>query len=112
MNPVTATQPIRDRAWLAYSLAVLLSFAALWVRLELGELFQHSPFLLFLIAVAVSAFLGGRGPGIVAAIISGLLADYYMIQPVGSFAILWPQGAIAMGAFVLVSATVIFLIHG
>jgi signal transduction histidine kinase/CheY-like chemotaxis protein len=112
MNPVTATQFIRSRPWLAYPLAILLSVLALWVRLRLGALFEHSPFLLFLIAVAISAFVGGLGPGIAAAIASGLLADYYMVPPVGSFAINWPQGWIAMGAFTLVSATVILLIHG
>jgi signal transduction histidine kinase/CheY-like chemotaxis protein len=112
MNPVTATQPIRAKAWLAYPLAILLSVLALWVRLKLGGLFEHSPFLLFLIAVAVSAFVGGLGPGIVAAIVSGLLADYYLVPPVGSLAVSWPQGWIAMGAFILVAATVILLIHG
>jgi signal transduction histidine kinase/CheY-like chemotaxis protein len=112
MNPVTATQFIRSRAWLSWPLAILLSVLALWVRLRLGTLFEHSPFLLFLIAVAISAFVGGLGPGIAAAIASGLLADYYMVPPVGAFGFTWPQGWIAMGAFTLVSATVIFLIHG
>jgi signal transduction histidine kinase/CheY-like chemotaxis protein len=112
MNPVTATQGIRARAWLSYPLAVGLSVLALLVKLRLGSLFDHSPFLLFLIAVSVSAFIGGLGPGVLAAITSGLLADYYLIPPVHSFAVSWPQGAIAMGAFVLVSVTVILLIEG
>src|ERR1041384_356751 len=112
MNPVEATQSIRERRWLGYALAVALTLVALWVRLQAGGLFQHSPFLLFLIAVALSAFLGGLGPGVLAALLSALLADYYLIPPLHDFALAWPQGAIQMGAFVLVAITIILLIHG
>jgi signal transduction histidine kinase/CheY-like chemotaxis protein len=112
MNPVTATQWIRARAWLSYPLAILLSVLALLAKLQLGGLFDHSPFLLSLIAVSVSAFLGGLGPGILAAITSGLLAAYYLIPPLDSFAMSWPQGWIGMGAFILVSVVVILLING
>jgi len=112
MNPVTATQPIRARSWLAYPLAVALSVLALVAKLKLGGLFDHSPFLLSLIAVSVSAFLGGLGPGILAALTSGLLAAYYLIPPIHSFAMTWPQGWIGMGAFALVSGVVILLING
>jgi signal transduction histidine kinase/CheY-like chemotaxis protein len=112
MNPVTATQPIRARLWLAYPLAVLLSVIALLAKLQLHGMFDHSPFLLSMIAVSVSAFVGGLGPGIVAAIASGLLAAYYLIPPLDSFSMAWPQGWIAMGAFALVSFVVILLIQG
>ena len=112
MNPVTATQPIRSRPWLAYPLAILLSVLALWTKLQLGGLFEHSPFLLSLIAISVSAFVGGLGPGIAAAFTSGLLAAWYLIPPTHSFALTWPQGWIAIGAFALVSFVVILLIHG
>src|SRR6218665_520244 len=90
MNPVTATQPIRARAWLAYPLAFLLS----------------------LVAVSVSAFVGGLGPGILAALTSGLLAAYYLVPPLQSFAIGSPEGWIGTGAFALVSGVVILLING
>ncbi len=112
MNPVTATQPIRSRAWLSYPLAILLSMLALLVKLRLGGIFDHSPFLLSLIAVSVSAFVGGLGPGIVAAVTSGLLAAYYLLPPAGGFALTWPQGWIGIGAYALVSAIVILLING
>jgi signal transduction histidine kinase len=112
MNPVTATQWIRARPWLSYPLAILLSVLALVAKLQLGGLFEHSPFLLSLIAVSVSAFIGGLGPGIAAAIVSGVLAAYYLVPPTHSVVIAWPQGWIAMGAFTLVSATVILLING
>jgi signal transduction histidine kinase/ActR/RegA family two-component response regulator len=112
MNPVSATQPIRARKWLSYPIAVLLCVLALWARLELGGLFVHSPFLLFMVAVALSAFLGGIGPGVVAALVSGLLADYYLLAPTESFGLIWPQGWVAMGIYLTVAATVIALING
>lgn len=103
MNPVSATQWIRARRWLSYPIAIALALLALWARLQLGGLFDQAPFLLFMLAVALSAFLGGVGPGLVAAILSGLLADYYLLQPIGSFALLWPQGWVAMGIYAAVS---------
>src|SRR5437868_14309936 len=112
MNPVTATQWIRARAWLTYPLAILLSLLALVTKLQLGNLFEHSPFLLSLIAVSISAFMGGVGPGIVSALTSGVLAAYYLVPPVHSFSVAWPQGWIGLGAFTLISATVILLING
>jgi signal transduction histidine kinase/ActR/RegA family two-component response regulator len=112
MNPVAATQAIRARRWLSYPVALLLCGLALWARLELGGLFVQSPFLLFMIAVALSAFLGGVGPGLLAAVVSGILADYYLIAPTGSLALIWPQGWVAMGIYFLVAGTVIVLING
>ncbi len=112
MNPVSATQWIRTRAWLAYPLAVLLPVLALLARLQLGALFDRSPFLLSMVAVSLGTFLGGLGPGVVAAIVSGLLAAYYLIPPVDSLAMVWPDGWIGMGIFALVAAVVILLING
>jgi signal transduction histidine kinase/CheY-like chemotaxis protein len=111
MNPVAATQPIRARKWLSYPIAVLLCALALLARLELGGLFEHSPFLLFMVAVALSAFLGGVGPGMLAAVVSGILADYYLIPPVGTLGLIWPQGWLAMAIYAGVSAIVIMLIN-
>jgi signal transduction histidine kinase/ActR/RegA family two-component response regulator len=106
----SATQALRRRPWLGYPAAILLSLAALWARLALAGLFEHSPFLLFIIAVALSAFLAGLGPAILAAIVSGLLADYFLLQPVGSLGLVWPQGWIAIAIYAGVAAIVIMLI--
>ena len=110
MNPVTATQWIRDRAWLSYPLAVILSGLAVLAKLQLGGLFDKSPFLLCMVAVSLATFLGGLGPGIVAGLISGLLAAYFLIPPIGSFAMVWPEGWIGIGIFSLVAIVVVLLI--
>ena len=112
MNPVTATQWIRARPWLTYPLAILLSIFAILAKLQLGGLFDRSPFLLSMLAVSISAFVGGLGPGVVAAIASGLLAAYYLVPPLHSFAMVWPEGWIGMGIFAFVAVIVILLIKG
>jgi signal transduction histidine kinase/ActR/RegA family two-component response regulator len=110
MNPVTATQFIRDRFWLGYPLAVALSLAALGLRLQLGPTLSGFPFLTFFVAVVLSAFLGGTGPGIVAAILSALFADYYLMPPIHSLSLIWPSGWIAMGFFLFTTAFMVALI--
>ena len=45
------------------------------------------PSLAFVAAVMVTVHVGGKGPGILAFLIAGLLLDFYYIPPVGSFSI-------------------------
>ena len=49
--------------------------------------FEHAPVSLFLVAVMLSAWYGGLGPGLVSVLVSLLLADYFFIQP---YFALWP----------------------
>jgi signal transduction histidine kinase/CheY-like chemotaxis protein len=111
MNPVTATQPIRTRAWLSYPLAVLLSVAALGLRTQLGDTLSGFPFLTFFVAVVLSAFIGGVGPGLTASILSALFADYYLMPPLHSLSLTWPSGWIAMGFFLFTTGFIVFLIN-
>ncbi len=66
----------------------MLSLFALLARWALGDAFPPGfPFLTFFPAVVLSAFLFGRGPGILSALLCGLLAWYFFIPPVMSFAL-------------------------
>jgi signal transduction histidine kinase/CheY-like chemotaxis protein len=111
MNIVDLSRPIRSRPWLAYSLAIALSLGARWIRIEIGDALAGFPFLTFFGAVVFAAFLGGLGPGLLAAGLSGLLANYYLIEPAGSLALDWPSGWIAMGFYVGTTATIVALMH-
>ncbi|HYD14089.1 MAG TPA: response regulator [Allosphingosinicella sp.] len=111
MNPVTATQYTRDRAWLGYPLAILFSLAALGLRIQLGDTLSGFPFLTFFVAVILSAFLGGAGPGLTAAILSALFADYYLMPPLHSLSLAWPSGWIAMGFFLFTTGFIVVLIN-
>jgi len=111
MNLVIATQGIRARRWPGYMLALLLCLVSLWVRLRIGAALDGYPFITFLPVVVIVAFVGGLGPGALAAILSGLLARYYLIDPVGSLLPSWPSGWLAMGFYAFTTAIVVGLTH-
>ena len=80
---------LRDRqklpALLRWGIAVGSCLLAVAVnRLISDGLF---PSLAFVAAVMVTVHVGGKGPGILAFLIAGLLLDFYYIPPVGSFSI-------------------------
>jgi two-component sensor histidine kinase len=76
---------LQERQALAYATALALSGLAWWVRWELDAAFPPGfPYLTFFPAVIVTAFLFGRGPGTLSAIVCGLLAWYFFIPPIHS----------------------------
>ena len=112
MNFFAATDVIRSRPWIGYPLAVGLSLAALWIRFGAGDLLVGFPFLTFFSAVVLSAFLGGLGPGVLAAVLGGLLSNYFLIPPEGDLRLTWPSGVIAMGFYVFTVTVIVGLIQG
>ncbi|MGA3089791.1 MAG: ATP-binding protein [Terriglobales bacterium] len=70
-----------------YALAIAVVFVALALSLALQVPFGNPFWLFFPIAVIVSTWFGGRGPGWVAVIFSTLAVLYYFIPPVRSFAV-------------------------
>ena len=71
--------PLRKTA--RYALALILVLIALWIELALTAgrgAYTLAPFSL---AVAVSAWSGGVGPGVFALIVSLAVLDYYLIEP-------------------------------
>lgn len=101
----------RDRHVLRYAIAVLLSLAALWVRVFLDGVFDGYPFLTFFPAVLLAALLGGLGPGLMAMILCGLLAQYFLIGPKHSLEIAEPSGWIALGIYGATAAGMVGLVH-
>ena len=102
---------LADRRWLAYLLILLLSGLAWAIRLVLDNVFPPGfPYLTFFPAVILSSFLFGRGPGIVSAVVCGLLAWYFFIPPAYSFG-LQRGTAVALLFYVGVVSVDIALIH-
>jgi diguanylate cyclase (GGDEF)-like protein len=64
-----------------YGLAVLLGVLALVLMVLLRPLMEHSIFLLFVAAVAISALYGGLGPGLMATLLSALAANFFFLPP-------------------------------
>nr|WP_277923660.1 DUF4118 domain-containing protein [Sphingomonas sp. TREG-RG-20F-R18-01] len=104
--PLLGTRPI-----VRYTLAAALSVGACGLRSGLDPWFPPGfPFLTFFPAVILSAFVLGRGPGILSAILCGLMAWYYFIPPFFSFNI--GQGTTtALGFYVAVVVVDITLVH-
>ncbi|HET6976389.1 MAG TPA: ATP-binding protein [Pyrinomonadaceae bacterium] len=62
-----------------YSLAVVSVAAALFITSSLVKYTDITP--LFYAAIVVSAWFGGRGPGLLAVVLSELAIDYYLVEP-------------------------------
>lgn len=96
--------------WRGYAAAVALSLTGLVTRWALGDAFPPGfPFLTFFPVVVLSGFLFGRGPGILSAVLCGLLSWYFFIPPYLSFA-LAPGAGLALGFYVGVVAVDLLLI--
>ena len=70
------------RRLLPYGIALVLSLTALAVRLLLSPLLEADvPFLTFLGAVILSAWIGGTGPALFAVALSAILANFCCMPP-------------------------------
>lgn len=101
---------LRGQPGAAYALTALFIFLGWAVRWLLDPAFPPGfPYLTFFPVVILSAFLFGRGPGIFAAVICGLLAWYFWIPPFHALTV--TRGTIvAMGFYTFVVAVDIALI--
>ena len=74
------------RALPGYVLAILLVAISLGVRLLLSPWMRaHANFFVFTPAVMLSAWYGGFGPGLLCTVVATVVADYFLIEPVGQF---------------------------
>src|SRR5262245_48657188 len=97
---------LRERPLYGFGLSLLLTAGAICLRLLLPDL---PPFLTLYPAVLLSAFVGGRWPGILAMLIGAIGAWYLFLAPARSFTLnSWDVAALV--GFVTVSSLIIFVI--
>ncbi len=97
--------PAASGAIVHYAVAILAVAAAVVGGLLADRLLQTAPFVsLFLCAILFAAWLGGAGPGLLAAGLSILAFEYYFIPPADSFAVQ------ALPRLVLFAMTALFVI--
>jgi PAS domain-containing protein len=65
------------------------------------------PFIFFFPAVAIAAWFGGLGPGILAVALSALAANWFFTAPTHTFTIASTYDALALGAFLLASMLIV-----
>jgi len=99
-----AESSLRDGSWrnavARYLSAVVLVAAASLLRGYLVRRFGPLPtFVTFYPAVFLIAGTGGRGPGILATVLSALAADYWFISPVGRIGDWATNDLLALGIF-------------
>ncbi len=109
-RPAALASLLLGRPVLGYLFAFATFGLALLLRVKLiGVLPPGLPFITFLPAILLIAFLAGRGPAILASIVSGLTAWYLFISPTNSF-VMTPQIALALLFFwgvVAIAVTII-----
>ena len=67
---------------------------------------------LFFIGVLIVALLGGVAPAALSAVLSGLLLNYFLVDPRGTFTISDPDSAITIVVLLLVAVAVAALVDG
>jgi len=70
-----------------YAVAVVLTAVALGIARWLDVHLESAPVSLFLCAVMLSAWLGGVGPGLLAAALCAAAFSYYFVSPIFSLAV-------------------------
>jgi two-component system, sensor histidine kinase PdtaS len=87
----------------SYIFAVLTVAAAVLVTWLLPPLYEHTPLALLFAAVAVSAWYGGLGPGVLATVVGALTLRSVVLPPTSSLIVdSWDDVAI-LGIFALVA---------
>jgi len=85
-----------------YAIALISVGLALGVTLFVWRLLRPPVAPLFLAAIVITSWLAGRGPAIVATVLSGLIIDYFFISPVYQLSGSWDD----------VSRVLVFTIEG
>lgn len=97
---VMSTQGLRASPAKAYAAAALVAVAFLGLRLALDDVFEGTPFLLFVPAIALGTFLGGVGGGLATVAITAIGACYFFI-PIEHTWQITANGAIQLAAYVI-----------
>jgi signal transduction histidine kinase/CheY-like chemotaxis protein len=102
----------RAKPWIGPATAVIGPAAGMAVRGLLGGTLAGFPFITFFPGILLAAMFGGPVSGFAAMLISALLAVYFLIPPIYSLILPWPNGFLAMGIFLLVGVPMVLLVDG
>lgn len=93
----------QDRPWHPYGIAIAAVLIAATLRMVfLWQLETHSPYGTFYVAVMGAALYGGLRAGLLATLISAIIADYHWIEPTGSLDTSGPPDWLTIGLFMAV----------
>lgn len=98
-------------AWLRYGVAVVLVVLALWLTGQFPEIRSGTPFLFFFLAIALSAWIGGPGPGLFAIGLAALVVTVWVFPPYGSLSFSEWRTVQLIG-FLAVAGAICWLVFG
>ena len=111
MNLTALAQPVRSSRPLAYLAALVLTAVGAGANILFASTLQSLPLVMAMMMVTASAFLGGRGPAVLAAVLSAIFAQYYFILPGNGYA-LTSSVYIGFVFYVCLCAVIIVPVHG
>jgi signal transduction histidine kinase/CheY-like chemotaxis protein len=95
----------RRPSWLVpaliYGLAIVATLATLQLRLAVDTVADDGAFLVFLVPIILTAFLGGLRPALVATAAAAVVSVYFLVPPRGSFAVADPVDYMRVAVLVL-----------
>jgi signal transduction histidine kinase/ActR/RegA family two-component response regulator len=90
-----------------YGMAVLVTGLTLMVSLALRLVLEDAvPLVLFILAVMVSAWYGGLGPGVLSSLLSVMAGNYFLMEPARSFALSSPADWLRVASFLVTAGVV------
>jgi PAS domain S-box-containing protein len=102
------SRPLHYRYGVALAI-VIAAIAVRWVLLPV--LGMGAPFLTFYPAVILAALYGGWSAGVLATVLSALIVDFFLIEPVNEFTIGSPTDWVVLGFFLLAGAMITFVVE-
>lgn len=101
----------RQRPWIGYAVAIAASLAGLFIRWGVGSALPDGfPYITFFPAVILTAFFFGLRPGVLAAMLCGLLSWYFFIAPLESFGLNY-RAVVALFFYLFIVVVDIALVH-
>lgn len=83
-SQITSLQDLLRR----YGMALLVTGLTLLVSLALRQVLEDAvPLVLFILAVMVSAWYGGLGPGVLSSVLSVMAGSYFLMEPARAFSL-------------------------
>jgi signal transduction histidine kinase len=89
-----------------YGLAIVATLIAFAITVAITRQWPAPIFLVFVLAVALSAWYGGRGPSVLAAVLAIALAKFEFKEPVGSLRIQGPMDVVPFIMFLVVALVI------
>jgi PAS domain S-box-containing protein len=96
-----------------YAIAIAAGIVAILLRLAFDPVWGIKlPYITLFPAIMISAWLGGLWPGVVTTLITGIAAEYFWIEPAGSWAVAEKSELLGVAVFLVIGAVISVLNEG